>query len=207
MQNSAASAAADKQMAFQEASNERQMAFQKESAQHGYQWATEDMKKAGINPILAYKQGGSGTLSGASSGGASYTPQNIGAAAVSAGSTGAATALAQTRQTAELDNMAADTALKGAQDKTQSALQVQALASAGQAGAQTALAREQADTERWQRALIQSTHRQQLPKEILAQLDAAYYSTPAAAPLHTARRWAEAISGVGNAASAINPFK
>jgi len=58
MQNSAASAAADKQMAFQ-----------KQSAQNQYKWAMDDMRRSGLNPILAYKQGGAGTLSGSS-----YTP-------------------------------------------------------------------------------------------------------------------------------------
>jgi hypothetical protein len=56
----------------------KQLAFQKESAQNSYQWATEDMKKAGINPMLAYQQGGSSALSGAN-----YTPQNAAAAGVS----------------------------------------------------------------------------------------------------------------------------
>jgi len=140
MQNSAASAAADKQMAFQ-----------KESAQHSYQWATRDMAKAGINPILAYKQGGAGTLSGSS-----YTPQNIGAAAATGATAGAgvaSSAIAATRNQAELANIAADTSLKSSQDKTQAAMQVQALAQAGQANANAALASEQATSQRWQQQL------------------------------------------------------
>lgn len=44
---------------------ERQMQFQKESAQNSYQWAMADMKKAGLNPMLAYQQGGASSLSGA----------------------------------------------------------------------------------------------------------------------------------------------
>ncbi len=65
-----------------------QMAFQKESMQNRYQWTMADMKKAGLNPILAYKQGGGGSLSGAS-----YTPSNVGAAATTGAQTGASSAL------------------------------------------------------------------------------------------------------------------
>lgn len=60
------------------ASVEKQIAFQKESAQKGYQWATKDMRKAGLNPMLAYQQGGSQALSGAS-----YTASNVAEAGVS----------------------------------------------------------------------------------------------------------------------------
>lgn len=193
-QNSAAAAAADKQMAFQ-----------KESAQNSYQWAMGDMKAAGLNPILAYKQGGAGTLSGSS-----YTPQNIGAGAATGATAGAgvaSSAIAATRNQAELANIAADTALKGSQDKTQAAMQVQALAQAGQANANSALAGEQAAQAQMNTDLQRSYLIQQLPKEILSKLDAEFYNSPQAAPLNTARRWSEALSGVGNAASALNPFK
>lgn len=194
MQNAAAERAADKQMQFQE-----------NSAKHQYQWAMGDMRAAGLNPILAYKQGGSGTLSGSS-----YTPQNIGAAAAAgatAGSGVASSAIAASRNQAELANIAADTALKGSQDKTQAAMQVQALAQAGQANANSALATEQANQSRMTSDVMRSQLIQNLPKETLAKMDNLYYQTPAAGPLHTARRWSEAISGVGNAARAINPFQ
>lgn len=194
LQNSAASAAADKQMAFQE-----------RSARHSYQWATEDMKAAGINPILAYKQGGAGTLSGSS-----YTPQNIGAAATTGATAGAgvaSSAIQATRNQAELANIAADTALKSSQDKTQSALQVQALAQAGQANANSALAAEQSK-QAWMNTQLQASQLHlNKPKSTLADMDEAFYRSPEATTWHTARRWAEAISGVGNAATAINPFK
>ena len=112
----------------------RQMAFQKETLRHQYQWGMEDMKKAGLNPILAYKQGGAGTASGSS-----YTPQNVGSAAVSGASSAVSSALAARAHDLQLENIAADTRLKAAQDKTQAALQVQALASAQQSASQSAL--------------------------------------------------------------------
>lgn len=85
LQNKAAKKAAD-----------TQMAFQRESAQNRYQWTMADMRKAGLNPLLAYQQGGGGTL-----GGSSYTPANIGAAAVQGAVGGASSALSTKRGKSE----------------------------------------------------------------------------------------------------------
>jgi len=77
------------------ASAREQMAFQKESAQNSYQWAVADMKKAGLNPMLAYQQGGSSALSGAS-----YRPENtLAGAAASAREVGS--------KAAEIENLLA----------------------------------------------------------------------------------------------------
>lgn len=60
LSNSAASNSANKQMAFQQ-----------QMSNTSYQRAVEDMRLAGLNPALAYSQGGASTPSGSA-----YTPQN-----------------------------------------------------------------------------------------------------------------------------------
>jgi len=72
-----------------QASSAEQMAFQERMSNTQYQRATDDMRAAGINPILAYKQGGAGTPSGSS-----YQSGNVGAAATEGASKMAASAQA-----------------------------------------------------------------------------------------------------------------
>lgn len=180
------------------AASQSQMDFQKETLRHQYQWGMEDMKKAGLNPILAYKQGGAG-----SAGGSSYTPQNVGSAAVSGASTATSSALASRAQEVQLENIKADTALKGSQDETQAALQIQALAQAGQAKSSSALMQAQEVTQK------QLSLNEWIRGNIL--LDESDVSSARSAQAKADQRLMETelgkiIRNIGTSARELNPF-
>jgi len=71
---------------FQAAQTQAQMDFQERMRETQYQTTVKDLKAAGLNPMLAYTQGGAGTPVGASAQGAmpAAMQNNIGAAANSA---------------------------------------------------------------------------------------------------------------------------
>jgi hypothetical protein len=87
------------------AASARQMAFQKDMSDTSYQRGMEDMKKAGLNPILAGKMGGASTPTGST-----YNPENV--------ATNAVNTYLQTKQTeANVANTEAQTAKTNAETR------------------------------------------------------------------------------------------
>jgi len=109
--------------AFNAAQSQAQMDFQERMRKTQYQTAVEDLKAAGLNPMLAYTQGGAGVPSGAAA--SSSPPPKVESTLASAANSAATTAMAmnnvlsnrliqaQIQKTdTEADNIQADTVNK-----------------------------------------------------------------------------------------------
>jgi hypothetical protein len=81
--------------AFNQAMSDRQMEFQKQMRATQYQTTVEDLKAAGLNPMLAYSQGGAGTPAGAAA--TSSTPPKVENAMANAVNAALTAAQAQTQ--------------------------------------------------------------------------------------------------------------
>jgi hypothetical protein len=85
MKNAANAREAADNREFQSDQTAQQMEFQERMRRTQYETAVADLKASGLNPMLAYTQGGAGTPMGASAGGAQATMGNpLGDAANSA---------------------------------------------------------------------------------------------------------------------------
>jgi len=73
----------DRTNEMQVALADKQMAFQERMSNTSYQRAVEDMRLSGINPMLAYAQGGASTPGGGAASGAAATVEDVIGPAVS----------------------------------------------------------------------------------------------------------------------------
>jgi hypothetical protein len=95
---------------FEREEAEKNRAFQERMSGSAYQRAVRDLRKADLNPALAYAQGGASTPSGGSGSGHTATMQNSLEGAV-------ATAMEATRLKEEIKNIKADTNKKNQEAK------------------------------------------------------------------------------------------
>lgn len=106
-------------------SAQKQMDFQKEMYGSRYQMQMADMQKAGLNPMLSYMQS-----PGSAPGGTSFTPSNVGAAAMEGYQSASNSATTNAMRTSQVANMVADTGLKEANAAAAKASAVASMASA-----------------------------------------------------------------------------
>lgn len=154
-------------MNFSHSQAQNQMAYQSEMANTAWQRGIKDMQAAGLNPMLAYRQGGAISPSGAAGHGAQGSGAAASSSAASAGPPGnmqntMAAAGASATQWAHIENIKADTARKEAETKF---ITTQDRGYAGEQDVRVDLMRKQAEQ---QVKLADLTHeqRKRVEKEI-----------------------------------------
>lgn len=108
---------AEKQRVWSAGQAEKQMAYQERLSNTAYQRAMGDMRQAGLNPMLAYAQGGASVPSGAMGQASAASGPAASSPAPQQVRNNFAEAMASAQQFAQLDNIAAQTAKTQAETK------------------------------------------------------------------------------------------
>lgn len=150
--NEANSAQALRSMEFSAGEAKKQRDFQETMRATQYQAAMSDMREAGLNPILAYQQGGAGNVGGAQGIGAQASMGNPAGAGVENFGKAVSSAIGLQKVTQELRNLEqTEKSMRAAEDRdyeqanANSANQMLSLALKAKAEAETSSARSQAD--------------------------------------------------------------
>lgn len=160
---------AKKQNQAQISSAREQMAFQERMRDTSYQAAMKDMRAAGLNPILAYKQGGA-----PAPGGAQANIRNV----MEHMPASAANLVAAQSAQAQIENTNAQTVLTDEKAKTERAVQSQVAQNTAQSAAMTASAMADVRNKLIQSRTLSANATVAETQAKLADIDAEIYGQP-----------------------------